>query len=199
MIFDLKVRSQNGRFSLVLGSNVDKFRVDFDFTNGKAVANLTNISEIADKVVGAPNVPVAFHDGNNVVSFTNVDERLTLKVNGLKVYDFDYVPSEDWVSDYNSNTVSFSSEELSVTLSNIDIKRDIFYTRKTLNLDEIQRQQKEFRESGEIGYFCLGDNSPSSNDSRAWGFVKEKDILGMGLFVFYAGDKWVFDDWKFIK
>ena len=34
-------------------------------------------------------------------------------------------------------------------------------------------------------YFALGDNSANSSDSRAWGPVPERNVVGRGLFVYY--------------
>ncbi|MES1168553.1 MAG: signal peptidase I, partial [Oleiharenicola lentus] len=34
-------------------------------------------------------------------------------------------------------------------------------------------------------YMALGDNSPRSKDSRSWGFVPEKDVVGRPLFIYY--------------
>lgn len=34
-------------------------------------------------------------------------------------------------------------------------------------------------------YFALGDNSPRSMDSRYWGFVPDKDVVGRPLFIYY--------------
>lgn len=34
-------------------------------------------------------------------------------------------------------------------------------------------------------YFAMGDNSPNSADSRYWGFVPDKDVVGRPLFIYY--------------
>ncbi len=40
------------------------------------------------------------------------------------------------------------------------------------------------------GYFyAMGDNSPYSQDSRSWGFVPEKEIIGRAAFIFYPFTK----------
>ncbi len=43
-------------------------------------------------------------------------------------------------------------------------------------------------------YFVLGDNSSSSHDSRYWGFVDEKDVLGRAEVIF-----WPLNRIRFIK
>lgn len=35
------------------------------------------------------------------------------------------------------------------------------------------------------GFFCMGDNSASSSDSRAWGFVREGHLLGRAFYVWW--------------
>jgi len=35
------------------------------------------------------------------------------------------------------------------------------------------------------GYFAMGDNSPNSKDSRYWGFVPAKDVIGRPLMVYF--------------
>ena len=39
-------------------------------------------------------------------------------------------------------------------------------------------------ELGPKEYWAMGDNSANSSDSRRWGTVPERNIVGRGLFVF---------------
>ena len=43
-------------------------------------------------------------------------------------------------------------------------------------------------------YFVLGDNRPYSSDSREWGFVPEKSIIGESLFIY-----WPINESGFVK
>lgn len=44
---------------------------------------------------------------------------------------------------------------------------------------------REARTVPEAHYYALGDNSGNSFDSRGWGFVPEKEVIGRGFFILY--------------
>ena len=68
-----------------------------------------------------------------------------------------------------------------MTVQNIKVMRDIYYTRRS-NAD-YAKADIYYVQPGH--YLCLGDNSAQSSDSRKWGTVPERLMLGKAVFVFF--------------
>ncbi|MBX9623720.1 MAG: S26 family signal peptidase [Gemmataceae bacterium] len=150
--------------------------------------------------------------GKYRLRFANVDCRLWVWVDG-KLIDFgtdaDYSPAstvpagkEDTEGYTEENDVAAPASigaEGDVTVRAIKLFRDIYYTRGS---NDHARADLYYVHPGH--YLCLGDNSAQSSDSRKWGLVPERLMLGKAVFVFapFLGDRWLslrFDRIGFIK
>ena len=67
-----------------------------------------------------------------------------------------------------------------MTVRGIKLMRDIYYTR---NGNDQTGADIFYVQPGH--YLCLGDNSAQSSDSRRWGAVPERLMLGKAVFVFF--------------
>ena len=137
--------------------------------------------------------------GRYQVDFANVDDRLTLWVNGRSIYESgveyergDEVPIPT-AADLSPAGVAVRNG--SVTVSDLVLKRDIYYTQNPGQIDygtvfesrdprtpaelfdflsdpaqfaNLARVGSQNYELGEERFLMLGDNSPCSKDSRGW-------------------------------
>jgi signal peptidase I len=69
-----------------------------------------------------------------------------------------------------------------VVVKHVSLWRDIYYTHKDGNV-EPNNAEIYYVQPGH--YMCLGDNSAQSSDSRMWGTVPERLLLGKAVFVFW--------------
>lgn len=152
--------------------------------------------------------------------FANVDCRLRVSVNGKRV-EFgaaaDYPPDplpETFVENLDADSDGWTLENDvaapasvgatgAVRVSKLVLWRDTYFTHS--------ESPKGHGGAGSVDtyyvqpnhYLCLGDNSAQSSDSRMWGTVPDRLMLGKAVFVFapFVGDGWVprFDRVGFIR
>src|SRR5688572_13598465 len=98
--------------------------------------------------------------------------------------DADYLPGSTVPSGPNPYTAENDIEapasvgaKGTVTVRGLKLFRDVFYTHRP-NEPYIYYVQPGH-------YLCLGDNSAQSSDSRTWGAVPERLMLGKAVFVFW--------------
>ena len=80
----------------------------------------------------------------------------------------------------------------------VEIRNGSIYINGVLNKDQLiqnryyyNRPESDFGKEGQVikvpegSYYVLGDNSSSSRDSRYWGFVPKKNMLGKAMAVYW--------------
>jgi signal peptidase I len=140
--------------------------------------------------------PCKVSGGVHKLRFANVDHRLWVWVDGKRI-DFgataDYSPSEVTAYDPEDREKEGWSRENDIDqparigakgqvsrVSAIKLHRDVYYTRS--GGDQTEADIYYVQPSH---YLCLGDNSAQSSDSRRWGLVPERLMLGKAVFVFF--------------
>lgn len=108
------------------------------------------------------------------------DDRARLLVDGKTVLAWDDPAGPE---DTAEGEVLLSSSKAPALFEHTKIDRDIYYVRGV--------QTSEFDPSrGDVtippnSYFCMGDHSPNSLDSRSWGFVHEGYMIGRAFMIFW--------------
>jgi signal peptidase I len=137
--------------------------------------------------------------GQYQVEFANVDDRLTLVVNGTPIggdgFEFDRVENVPIPTEADLSPAGIAIRRASATVSDLVLKRDIYYTqypgrvdyapvfeerfpRNSADLIDFLSNPAYFPRFAKVGshdyeiadgrYMMLGDNSPRSKDSRGW-------------------------------
>jgi signal peptidase I len=131
--------------------------------------------------------------GKYRLRFANVDARLWVWVDGRRIdfgTDADYLPAstvpagregeEGWTEENDVAAPAGIGAKGAVTVRAIKLSRDIYYTRFG---PDANRADLYYVQPGH--YLCLGDNSAHSSDSRSWGVVPDRLMLGKAVFVFW--------------
>lgn len=141
---------------------------------------------VSEKILESCVIPVKIYNGfRGSVGFENCDNRESVYINGTRVYSrvFRLGPPPP-ISTASGFKLIF--RDFSGTLDNVELYRDIYYTnnmnggmngRWGVVPDEPVRLEED-------EYFAMGDNSANSRDSRYFGPVQRKLIMGTGLMIF---------------
>lgn len=203
----MTVEEAKGECWLELSRGVDRFQACVDLATGDCT--LYRLS-IPAKNPGAPTLEkdklatakssVQFQAGKSYqLRFANFDDRLTLWIDGdLPFGDgHTYPPAREpgpdprTIDDNNDlQPASIASKQANVKVHQLKLWRDTYYTFVPAAdqggmVSDSDRKGYRAIYVHKGHYLCLGDNSPESSDSRYWGLVPERLMLGRALLVYF--------------
>ncbi|MFH1024971.1 MAG: signal peptidase I [Planctomycetota bacterium] len=119
---------------------------------------------------------------NHRVAFSDEDAMVRLRVDDRVIFEHS-VEKEFDSRPVSRSLAGFSTENLAARFQGIRLARDIYHAE--LALENYMGRGKDTLVVPEGHYVMLGDNSRTSSDSRVWGFVPRRFILGKAFCVFF--------------
>jgi signal peptidase I len=193
------VESTDGELTLELSKAADRFQARFDLKAG--TVSLWRLTGAGPAVQMAEAVPGISKPGSYKLRFANVDSRLTVWIDGKFPFqnadrkdggvDYEpWIPAQTDLTDPSADKNNLEPASIGVSrgaklsVSHVQLWRDTYYTPFVENrgVDPLDKQTM-YVQPGH--YLCLGDNSSESSDSRAWGVVPQRLLLGRALVVYY--------------
>lgn len=213
LILEAQIQPQNGQGTLVgeLSRGSDRFQARLDL--GKKTLELVRITAKGNETLSSLPIQASLQ-GSFHFRFANVDRALHVWVNNRPItgngvaFDSPQTVLPDVVNDLEPVSLGFSG--MGARVSSIKVSRDSYYTvgdGKGIERDvsvsdwtagqdptarklpaawlEIQNLPVKtlFVQPGH--YLCMGDNSSHSSDSRAWGLVPHRLMLGQAVAVYF--------------
>ena len=191
-----KLNSADAAVTLELSHGAYRYQARFV----KGAVSLVRTGDGPDKVMTEQPCPIK-GAGTYDLRFSNIDCRLRVHVNGKAVdfgaaADFPLMPikeydpldtgKEGWTQRNDLEAPASIGAKGSVDVSQIKLWRDTVYTAQGLmNRPDSYADYVDTFYVQPGHYLCLGDNSAQSSDSRDWGTVPQRLMLGKAVFVFW--------------
>ena len=190
------VGADGAEIVMELSKGRHRYQAVFADGNVRLIRTGPNGRELATRVSGVTG------PGTYDLRFANVDCRLRVWVDGTAI-DFggeaDYPPDElpttfaaddtmeeGWTEANDIAAPASLGASGPVTFAHIRLWRDTYFTYSAAGppFDGVAKYADTYYvQPGH--YLCLGDNSAQSSDSRKWGTVPERLMLGKAVFVFF--------------
>lgn len=183
---------------VVLELSKGTHRFQAKFGGGQVALARVGPNREADPAFKPAARPCKVTAGTYKLRFANIDSRMWVWVDGKRIdfgtdgdysavepgnYDPEDTAKEGWVRANDIDAPAGIGAKGSVpAVRGIKLYRDVYYVNKrhTHTLADLYYVQPGH-------YMCLGDNSAQSSDSRDWGVVPERLMLGKAVFVFWPG------------
>jgi signal peptidase I len=201
----IDVEAAAGEVTLELVEGARRYRCRIDLTNGRGAFSYTH--EMDRREDDAKPVPAGDEfdtsmnkTGKHTVSFANVDDRLCLWIDERLVKILAFEPDEKHryptqkapiePTEQDVSPVGIAARGARLTVSHVRIERDIYYRNEPsgqLTRDRSYQLRDDPDDSNDE-FLMLGDNSPRSNDSRAWTkthAVPRHLLIGKAFFVYW--------------
>ena len=177
------IEAAAGELVLELSKGADRFHARFDLAKGDVSLWRVGSPEPLAKKEG-----VGPTSGSHVIRFANFDHRLTLWIDGKLPFgdgfEYDALPAEPDHPNNKEPARVGARGGAKFSLKHLQLWRDTYYTQQTQRGEPaIDGVQTRFVQPGH--FLCLGDNSSESSDSRFWGLVPQRLMLGRALIVYY--------------
>lgn len=190
---DVHVAGAQGEFVLELSKGYDRFQARFDLSSGKCKL-VRRTPDRQETILDEKDTPMS-KTGTFKLRFANFDERLTVWVDSKLPFGDGVVftPAKKFgpTAENDLEPASIGVRDATVEVSHLQLWRDTYYTNTgdagnghvTVAEKPLAPIQTFYVQPGH--YFALGDNSSSSKDSRYWGLVPERLLLGRALVVYF--------------
>ncbi len=210
---EVTVDSANGQMAFELSRGVDRFRAVWDLATGECTLRHLNEEYRKKKANGQASDDENFAAGEKLeskatslkkpgtylVRFANVDDRLTVWVNGELPFGdgVAYTPAKEHGPTEENDLkqpASIAAAGAALSLAKLSLWRDTYYTSGVDERDQdwanppwddLARLPPKTLYVQPDHFLCMGDNSPQSSDSRMWGLVPRRLMLGRALVVYY--------------
>jgi signal peptidase I len=191
----VKVTEPQGELILELAKGLDRFQARFNLSNGECtLVRLTGrLGDRQDRKEIAKKSTSVTKAGSYHVRFANFDERLTVWVDRQLPFGdgVTYTPAseEGPIGENDLSPARIGASKAGIAVSHLQLWRDLYYTIPPPPYSVNAEMMTMYVQKGH--YLALGDNSSSSSDSRYWGLVPERLLLGRALAVYFPF--WPFD------
>jgi signal peptidase I len=196
---DVDVQQPQGALTLELSKGVDRFQARWDLSTG--VCTLVRLHDGREETLENRDTNLK-KPGTYHLRFANVDERLTVWVDSALPFGDGHVydpPGQRGPTKNDLQPASIGVQGAGVEVSHLKLWRDTYYTANINSADASGNYDLANPSTWETlrglpvrtyyvqphHFLCMGDNSPESSDSRSWGTVPERLLLGRALVIYW--------------